>query len=354
MPTPTLTELTLGRRSRALRLENDLLSAVIVLDQGADILSLTYKPKQMDVLFKVPRPPREHGVGAPPTGDSFAQWLAYYPGGWQVIFPNFGPANDYQGATLDFHGEAARVPWHVVSVENAAAALALTLGVTLLKCPFRLGRTLSLRAGSPLLHIRETITNTGVDLATCMWGHHPAFGAPFLSPDCFIDTGAQSIETDDSYDVPGNDLPLGQTWAWPHVTNRQGQPVDLSRIPPPGDGHARVLWLKDFREAWYAITNPALGFGVGLAWDGGVFPYAAFWQETGGTRDHPWYGSAYVIAIEPNASYPAHGLTTVMRKTRTHLTVAPGESRSVNLVAVFYEGSQRVTKIDADGNVIRS
>ncbi len=354
MTPPALTQITLGRHTRAVVLESDLLSTTVVLDQGADLLSLTYKPKATDVLFKVPRPPREHGVGAPPTGDSFAQWLAYYPGGWQTIFPNFGPANDYQGATLDFHGEAARVPWQVVSVENTADALTLTLGVTLLKCPFRLERTLSLRAGSPALAITETITNTGVDPAACMWGHHPAFGAPFLSPECFIDTGAQSIESDDDYRVPGNDMPLGHTWAWPHVTDTQGRAVDLSRIPPPDDGHARVLWLKDFRDAWYAITNPALGFGVGLAWDGSVFPYAAFWQETGGTRDHPWYGAAYVTAIEPNASYPAHGLTTVMQKTGTHLTVAPGESRSVNMVAVFYEGNQRVAKIDAEGTVTRS
>jgi galactose mutarotase-like enzyme len=354
MPPPSLTEITVGRAARALRLENDLLSTTIALDQGADLLTLTYKPRAADVLFKVPRPPREHAVGSGPTGDSFAQWLAYYPGGWQTIFPNFGPANDYQGATLDFHGEAARVPWQVVSVENDNDALALTLGVTLHKCPFRMERALTLRAGSPALAIKETITNTGVDPTACMWGHHPAIGAPFLSPDCFIDTGAQSIESDDGYLVPGNDLPLGQTWAWPHVTDKQGRPVDLSRIPPPDHGHSRVLWLKDFREAWYAITNPTLGFGVGLAWDGAVFPYAAFWQETGGTRDHPWYGAAYVTAIEPQASYPAHGLTKVMQKNGTHLTVAPGESRTVDMLAVFYEGKQRVTGIDLAGNVLRS
>jgi hypothetical protein len=114
-----------------------------------------------------------------------------------------------------------------------------------------------------------------------------------------------------------------------------------------------VLWLKDFQEAWYAITNPTLGFGFGLAWDGSVFPYATFWQETSGTRDHPWYGAAYVTAIEPQASYPAHGLTTVMKKNGTHLTVAPGESRTIAMMAVFYEGSGRVAGIDAEGKVVQ-
>jgi hypothetical protein len=353
MTSPALTEVTLGRALRAVTLENDLLAATVVLDHGAEILSLTYKPRGVDVLFKVPRAPREPGVGAPPTGDSYAHWLAHYPGGWQTIFPNFGPPNDYQGATLDFHGEAARVPWQLESVERAGDELRLAVGVTLLKCPFRLRREMALRAGRPVLEIRETITNDGPEPTACMWGHHPAFGAPFLSPECVIDTGAQSIESDDGYGVPSNDLPLGQTWAWPLVSDRQGQPVDLSRIPAPGAGVSRVLWLKDFREPWYAITNPALGMGVGLRWDGSLFPYAAFWQEIAGLRDYPWYGAAYVTAIEPNASYPAHGLTAVMQKNGTHLTVGPGESRTLSMVAVFYEGSGRVARIDSEGNVFR-
>jgi hypothetical protein len=43
-----------------------------------------------------------------------------------------------------------------------------------------------------------------------------------------------------------------------------------------------------------------------------------------------------------------------MKMKDTYLTGAPGERRSANVVAVFYEGNQRVAKIDADGTVYRS
>jgi galactose mutarotase-like enzyme len=350
---PTVTEITVGRACRALLLENDWLSTTVLLDQGADIHTLVYKPTGVDVLWKPPRPPREPGIGPTPAGDSFAVWTAHYRGGWQIIFPNFGPAVEYKGAPLDFHGEAARTVWQVEALEASEAQALVTLGVTLLKSPFRIQRRMSLKADQPLLSIHETITNDGPEAMDCMWGHHPAFGAPLVSPDSFIDSGARLIESDDDYRVIGNDLPLGQSWRWPMVANRRGEALDLSRLPAPGSGHSRVLFLKDFEESWYALTNPTLGFGVGMVWNGDLFPYACFWQETGGVRDYPFFGAAYVTAIEPNSSYPGHGLTAVMRETSTQLVLEPGQSRSLDLKAVLYSGSQRVTRIDPQGTVWR-
>ena len=46
------TEITLGRSLSALSIENDLLAAIILLDKGADIYALEYKPKGVDVLWK--------------------------------------------------------------------------------------------------------------------------------------------------------------------------------------------------------------------------------------------------------------------------------------------------------------
>jgi hypothetical protein len=346
------TETVVGRGIQAIVLENDLLSTTVLLDQGADIHTLIYKPQGKDVLWKPPRPPREPGVGPTPTGDSETLWHTYYRGGWQVIFPNFGPPVEYKGAPLDMHGEAARTVWQLEGIKSDGGQVQVTLGVRLLKSPFRIRRVMSLEAGRPILSLRETITNEGAEAMDCMWGHHPTFGPPLLSSKCVIDTGARAVESDDSYDVPGNDLPLGQTWAWPYVRNRRGEEVDLSRVPGAGSGHSRVLFLKDFEESWYAVTNLALGLGVGVVWDGELFPYACLWQETGGEREYPFYGQAYVTAIEPNGSYPGQGLTTVMDKTGTQLTFAPGESRTLELKAVFYEGGRRVARVDPTGQVL--
>jgi hypothetical protein len=334
-------------------MENELLSATLLLDQGADIHELIYKPRGVDVLFKPPYPAREPGIGPTPPGDSVTQWISHYRGGWQVIFPNFGPPVEYKGAPLDMHGEAARVPWELEAVERDEARLQVTLSARLTLSPFSLRRTLSLAGGRPVLELQETIVNEGLDPLECMWGHHPAFGAPLVSPESTLDTGARAVWSDDGYDVAGNDLPLGETWPWPLVRRRDGTAVDLSRLPAPASHLSRVLFLKDFAETWYAITNPRLGFGAGLVWDGSLFPYACLWQETGGVRDYPWYGRAYVTAIEPNSSYPGQGLAAVIRKTGTQMVLGPEESRTLNLKAVFYEGDERVARVDANGEVIR-
>lgn len=347
-------EFVFGRSMRALKMENEVLGATILMDQGADIHELIYKPRGVDVLFKSPYPAREPGIGSSQPGGSETQWITQYRGGWQVIFPNFGPPVEYRGAPLDMHGEAARVPWELEGIENDGSSLQVRLSARLTLSPFRLCRTLSLTAGQPMLELQETIVNDGADPMECMWGHHPAFGAPLVSAESTLDTGARSVWSDDGYAVSGNDLPLGETWNWPSVEDRNGRVIDLSRLPGIGSRLSRVLFLKDFDEGWYAITNPTLGLGVALVWDKALFPYACLWQETGGVRDYPWYGRAYVVAVEPNSSYPGHGLTSVIEQTGTQLVLAAGESRTLTLKAVFYEGAGRVTRVDRTGKVSRA
>jgi galactose mutarotase-like enzyme len=342
-----------GRALRSLVIENELLSVTVLLDQGADIYSLIYKPRNVDVLWKAPLASREPGVGPTPGGDSLSLWLAYYKGGWQVIFPNFGPAVEYKGALLDMHGEAARTAWQLDSIHNDSLWAGAQLSVRLLKSPFRIMRRMSLHSGQPVLSLSETIFNEGRETMDCMWGHHPAFGPPFLSEHCVLDTSAQTVVSDDAYQALGNDLPLGGTWRWPEAKDRCGKDVDLSKIPPPDSGYSRVFFLKDFQESWYAITNHQMRMGVGVVWDGTLFPFACVWQETGGEREYPYYGKAYVTAVEPNSSYPGHGLVEVMKTTGSHLTLGPDESRTLKLKVVFYEGAERVARINGDALVTR-
>ena len=42
-----------------------------------------------------------------------------------------------------------------------------------------------------------------------------------------------------------------------------------------------------------------------------------------------------------------------MEKTGTQVTLAPGESRTLEIKAVLYDGSERVARIDPSGAVIR-
>jgi hypothetical protein len=337
--------LTLCGALKALHLESSYLKVTVLLNQGGDILELIHKPSGIDVLWKVPYPVREPGVGPTPAGDSFAQWIHYYRGGWQTIFPNFGPAVEFRGALLDFHGEAARRPWRIEWESDAEVEISTELACL----PISMKRRIALSRVSPELTVLETVTNSSTESVDCMWAHHPVFGAPLLSPESRIYTGARLIHTDDSYDVPGNDLPLGEISEWPFVVSRAGTRVDLSHIPPAGSGLSRVVFMKHFIESWCAIVNPAIPLGVALRWNGDLMKFLCLWQETGGERNFPHFAKTYTTALEPATSLFGHGLVDAIQNTHTQLTLAAGESRTLQLSTTLFEDCRRVAGVNVDG-----
>ena len=339
-------EVVLGRTLRALDIENDIISVTVLVDKGADIYRLIYKPSNTDVMWKSPWGLKEAARGFDTAGDSLTAWLEAYAGGWQVLFPNGGFANTYKGVELGYHGEASMAAWDYQLIENSATSVELKLSLHLSRSPFIIERWMRLEAGRPILQICERITNHAGEAMDCMWSHHPAFGAPFLSEHCVIDTDARILQSDDSYEGAANPLTLDTEYMWPLAGD-----LDLSSIPAPDQPRDLLGYLKAFETGWYSITNRQLGFGIGFSWDIDVFPYAWFWQELNSSPGFPFYKRSYVIAIEPASSIPGHGLSAVMASTGSHLTLQPGESREVEMKVVFYESRAGVEHIDDDGNV---
>lgn len=342
-------EVELEAGMRAIRLENDLLAATILVDRGGDIFQLIDKRRDLDVLWKTPWGPQRPG-GTQMPANSHTTFHETYPGGWQLIFPNGGAACVYKGAELGFHGEAAVSPWQS-ELSTGPDGAAVHLWLRLRRSPFLVERTLRVTPGRPVLQIQERITNQGWEPVAYMWGHHPAFGAPFLSGACRIDTNARRLTADDAvYEGALNPLAPGQSIAWPQVAGNGG--TDLSRVPGEETPRRTMAYLSEFSgdAGWYGITNRDLGCGVGLVWPTAVFPYAWFWQEMYATPGFPWYQGVYVMAIEPFTSYPA-GLTTVIEKTGTHRMLEPGATAEAELSAVFYEATAGISGIAPDGTV---
>jgi len=345
-PICSIDEIALAHGVRGLRIENDLLSAIVLIDKGADIYALVYKPLDLDVLWKTPWGLRAPGHASPSVFESEAAWLEHYAGGWQVLFPNGGNACTYKGAQLNFHGEASVIPWRHTIVHADDDAAELRCSARLFRSPFTIERTLRVERGVPALVVRERVTNVGGETMDFMWGHHPAFGAPFLSEHCVIDTDARSFSVDDAYAGFVNPLTLGAQAHWPIVAG-----VDLSRMPAPATRRDLLGYLSDFEHGWYAVTNTQLGLGVGLVWPKSVFPHAWFWQDLRGSAGFPFYSDAYVAAIEPFTSIPGQGLEAVMHKSGTQRALAPGASLDVELRAVFFESHGGVAHIAPNGQV---
>ncbi len=99
--------------------------------------------------------------------------------------------------------------WAYSILEDSDSKVCVELKTRTVLSPFEIKRRISLDKASPEILFEESIENLSSFDMKYMWGHHPAFGAPFLSGDCRIELPAcRLFEGDETLlDIP----PEGQS-----------------------------------------------------------------------------------------------------------------------------------------------
>ncbi len=344
-------EVIVGQSTRAVVLENDLLRAVILADKGADVYELVYKPAGVDVLFKAPWGFHDAGALAGSAPNSQVAMVDHYAGGWQEILPNFAVASFYRGVEWCFHGELLTAGWDYRIVQNSSRRASVRFEISLTRTPFHLERTMTVEAGRPEILIQERLKNCGDSEMPYIWGHHPGFGAPFLSPDCWIDVPAQRYRVAMPQVYPsGTWMPDEGEWPWPNVVGRDGQTHDMRQIPGPESRLNTLGVAVDLDEGWYGLTNRNLGFGIGFVWPQEIFPHLWILQELNSTPSYPWYGRGYVVALEFISTPTAGGILETI-ETGSERRLAAGASQEVEIRCLFYQSANGVERIRPDGRV---
>jgi len=313
---------------RTVILENEFLRVTLLVDQGCDLIELLYKPADIDFLWRSPQwiRRRDHFV---PTTHNTRPFFDYYEGGWQELFPHASTPSTYAGAELGFHGEVWGLPWDYEITVDEPERVEVRFQVRTVRMPFLLTRNVSLRKGEPILRFHESVVNEGERELEFMWGHHPAFGPPFLDADCILDAPAEKV-------MVGDDV-----YPWP--VDPQG--TDHSRLTPEHTDKEVMKYLHGLRAGWVALTQPKSRLGVGLVFDPQIFSYVWLWHEFGYTKDYPWFGRAYVLGMEPHSSLPG------ARETQGRLLrLAAGARMETDLLTVVYE-APGVRHIAPDGRV---
>jgi hypothetical protein len=316
--------------TRDVVLRNADLEVVITPTKGADIYAVIDRATGVDVLFKTPWGRREP-VGIPPYGDSQADWLARYAGGWQILLPHAGPAEEYDGVVRGYHGEAALLPWDL----STSSETSVTLTVDLFTVPLQVTR--EIRLDGPSLQVTDTVVNQSDVPVSYAWVHHPAFGPPFAGPACRIQTGAGTLITDAT--APGTVLGSDRVMSTDDVRTSTGEQFDLTSLPGPDTPREIFAALTDFDvNGWFTLTNTELGFGVRMDWDAEVLPHAWFWQECHATAGFPWFRRAYAVGIEPANVLPGTGDANGTYRRGDAALLDPGQAKTADL---------RMTRFDA-------
>lgn len=335
------------RDMRVAFLENELIHVGILLDKGADVFTFQYKPMDLDFLWQSPIELRKPFVStsALPEG----AFHDYYYGGWQEVLPSAGWASEpYKGTYQGLHGEVSLLPFEAQVVEDNEACVRLKVKTRTYRSPLNLERELRIEKGKPALFIKERLENESPEQFAIMWGHHPAFGPPFLSDSCVVTAPAKQVEVLDFH--PHGLWEPGGDYDFPMVKNkRTGELEDITQVRSQDTSSVDVVFYKNLDAGWYGLTNQEKEVGFGMAWDKELFKYLWMWQVYGGHDDYPWYGRTYNCALEPFTSYPPAGIKNAIENGTAYFMEGL-EVIETEFVALVYEGKE-VKEITRDGFV---
>jgi galactose mutarotase-like enzyme len=334
---------------KTLILENEYLRILSLLDKGSDIIEILYKPLDIDFLWHSPIGYRNPTRFVESCARSEGSFLDYYGGGWQDILPSAGLPSVHRGAEWGQHGESALIPWQCAIEKEKPEEVRAHLTVNLCRYPFSVDKWLILKKKEKSFTIKEKITNNSEQDLEFSWLQHVAFGEPFLKPNNVIDLAAGTSVVH-SPEIPNSSLPSGKEFPWPRIKDKKGKQVDLSVIPGKKLRVHDLVYLIDVKDGWYALTNAQMKLTFGLVWDKNVFPHVWFWRPLGGAWDHPWFGRAWAIALEPCTSWPATGLADHVKKG-TAAKIEGGSSIETEMRVVAHTDLSRVTKITREGTV---
>jgi galactose mutarotase-like enzyme len=280
-------------------LENELLRVVINVGRGAMIPEFTYKPRDLDIMFKNPGGMRPHDTFTPSSYET-PPLRDYHPGGWYECFPSGSAPVTQEGAHIGFHGEIWGMPFELNSTVEEENLCSATMTAYTLRTPWKLTKTFMLKKNDPTLYLEETATNLGNLDLTVNWGQHPFYGAPFIDEHCRLEFPATGYFNHD-------DSPMVRL-RWPD------RDKSLAKVGKPGSNTGKMLFVTDFEIGMYRIVSPTWNVALEMRWDAEKFPYCWVYENCNHTP--AWHGRAYGLAVEPFTGMPkaieeGHGVMSI-------------------------------------------
>lgn len=319
-------------------MENEKLRLELCMDRGSDILSLVYKPRDIDFMWKSPTGLKEAGKFIQTCASAGGNYADYLAGGWQELLPSGGPDTIY-GAELGLHGEVAQLPWQWRVEKDTPEEICVSMRCDTVRLPFRVEKTLSLCKNESIVRFKETLTNLSAQELEFIWAQHPTFASPLIAKGTRIDIPAKTFSTSDFYHSPTAVLPAQYEGSWPQAEGRRFDEVPETPI-------TELYYLKDLEDGWYAVTNPELKIGFGMRWNLDEFPYVTMWQALNSAPGSHWFDRIYCLSVELWNSYTDRLRTA--RQNGTLRTIKGNETISASFSAVIYEGLERVQSITPD------
>lgn len=218
-----------------------------------------------------------------------------------------GPSPDEERAGgPGCHGEAPIVRWRVLGRQCSARRLAFTYGCDLPVARMALRRTLTMRAGSCVVGVREVVEN----LARCdtpfTMCQHVSFSAPFVEPGVtvFDMAGGPAHTFPEVFGQPQR-LQPDKAFTWPAGPGVKSR-VDLRTMGRGRNSDFYAVLMNPRRaQVWFSAMHPGQGLLVAYAWRPADYPWTGVWEENHARTAPPWSGRELTRGMEfANAPFP--------------------------------------------------
>jgi hypothetical protein len=270
---------------RHVTLGNDAVRAEILLDKGANVRQFWHVPTGTRTLAES-RHWTDRLADFRRDGPRHGTYADCYEGGWQDVLParaqwDGGAISDGEGV-----GEAAIVPWELISSRSTPDAAQLVCRARLPRSGLDVVKRFGVRRGSGTLRVETTVRNASGRGVRLHWTQHPALGGDLLDDSSRVRLpGGQARARRDAPDGPGEGNGTGAATGW----------FAAGALLPPAGSPDRFTTFADVERGAATLFSPARGVGVAVRWDAGVFPHAWLWCA----RRDP----ICCVAVEPSTTY---------------------------------------------------
>ncbi|WP_247237370.1 aldose 1-epimerase family protein [Telluribacter sp. SYSU D00476] len=301
----------------------------VVIDRGMDIYDAFYNQYSLAWQSHV-------GITAPqPFSNKGIDWLRTFGGGLLVtcgLSHVGGPESDEHGER-GLHGLISNLPAEIESIiqpDPAAGRMEMSITGRIRETKvfgpsLELRRTISGTLGQPFIRIHDEVINRGNTAAPHMLLYHFNLGWPLA------DEGADILWQGDWQ--PRFDPSK-------HKIFREGG--NFRKCPAPLDDHSgageEVAFIDPTTDAsgecMCGLHNSRIGLALAIRFRKEQLPWLTNWQH--------WGRGEYVTGLEPG-THPPIGQAQA-REEGTLIQLAPGESRTYDLVLEVHSGEVPVQK----------
>ncbi len=294
----------------AVRLASEALWVDVLPAHGADVHAIIDRQTGLDLLWKSAWQGRWRPAAPASSRD---RWIGATLGGWQLLMPNAGAEAFEGGRVWGFHGEAGMRAWSTERVSPDSLELALDLGTA----PLSVRRAFGL--ASRTLSVTTTVTNGAAREVEFLWGEHPSF-AEAIAADAVLEIDAEMLVVDVATNAP---VRAGDRLPWARASAPDGP---LATIPGREARRLLVAYLDGLGRGTYRLRNDARKLAVRVEWPLDLFPCVWLWEELTASTEAPWDGTTYAVGVEPQAAFPAVGMTEVRRRGGRGVRLGAGAS----------------------------